>query len=141
MDGRPVRRVSEYQGQSAVVMAGDTVALTVARDGAERTVEIEVDDNRMASVPGARVDPRLAGAVLSDFREDDDPRGGAGVLVAEVERGSVAWRHGLRGGDIIIAANRRQTRGITELWQRIRHARTVRLRVYRAGQYGNLDLR
>ena len=141
MDGRPVRRVSEYQGQSAVIMVGDTVALTLARDGERRTVEIQVDDNRMVSVPGARVDPRLAGALLSDFREDDNPRGGAGVLVAEVEPASAAWRRGLRGGDIIIAANRRQTRGITELWQTIRYARAVRLRVYRAGQYGNINLR
>ena len=63
------------------------------------------------------------------------------MLVAEVERGSAAWRRGLRGGDIIIAANRRQTRGIAELWQRIRYVRVVRLRVYRAGRYGNIDLR
>ena len=141
MDGRAVRRVSDFHGQSAVVMAGDTVALQVARDGAELTFELDVDDGRMVSVPGARVDPRLAGSVLSDFREDDDPRGGAGVLVAEAEPASAAWRFGLRGGDIIIAANRGRTRGVSELWQRIRYARLVRLRIYRAGQYGNIDLR
>ena len=141
MAGREVRRVSDYHGQSALVMAGDTLVLRIARNGGERAVELEVDDSRAVSVPGARVDPRLAGSVLSDFREDDDPRGGAGVLVAEVERGSVAWRRGLREGDIIIAANRRQTRSVSALWQHIRDARVVRLRVYRAGQYGNIDLR
>ena len=141
MADREVRRVSDYHGQSALVMAGDTVTLRVARDGAELALELDVDDGRMVSVPGARVDPRLAGSVLSDFREDDDPGGGAGVLVAEVEPASVAWRFGLRGGDIIIAANRGRTRGVGELWQRIRYARLVRLRIYRAGQYGNIDLR
>ncbi len=141
LGGREVRRVSDYHGQSAIVMAGDTLELRIVRSGGEQTFVLEVDDQRMVSVSGARVDARLAGAVLSDFREDDDPGSGAGVLVAEVEPGSVAWRHGLRSGDIIIAANRQQTRGIGDLWQRIRYARVVRLRIYRSGQYGNIDLR
>ena len=37
-----------------------------------------------------------------------------GVLVSEVERGSLAWRHGLRAGDVVIASNRQRVRDLEE---------------------------
>ena len=140
MGEREVRRVTDYRGQSALIMEGDEVPLRVLRDGEERHIRVVMAAAPVSEVAGARVDPRLAGAKLSDFR-DDDADEGAGVIVAAVEPGSLAARHGLRGGDIIIAANRRQTRNIGDLWQQFRNASAVRLRVYRAGRYGNIDLR
>ncbi len=137
---REVRRVTDYRGQSALIMEDDVVPLRVLRDGEERHIRVVMAVPPVSEVAGARVDPRLAGAKLSDFR-DDDADEGAGVIVAAVEPGSLAARHGLRGGDIIIAANRRQTRNIGDLWQQFRNASAVRLRVYRAGRYGNIDLR
>lgn len=140
MGPRPVRRVSDYRGQAALVMVGDAVELDVLRDGKPRRFRVVVAEAPVSEVAGARLDPRLAGAVLSDFR-DDDTDDGAGVIVGTVAPGSLASRHGLRAGDIIIAANRRPTRSIGDLWQQFRNARAVRLRVYRSGRYGNIDLR
>ena len=140
MGEREVRRVTDYRGQSALIMEDDVVPMRVLRDGEERHIRVVMAAPPVSEVAGARVDPRLAGAKLSDFR-DDDADEGAGVIVAAVEPGSLAARHGLRGGDIIIAANRRQTRNIGDLWQQFRNASAVRLRVYRAGRYGNIDLR
>lgn len=139
MRGRVVRRLSDYRRESALVMEGDVVRLSVLRDGEEQTLAVAVVDAPVADVAGGRVDPRLAGASLSDFR-DADTNEGAGVIVAQVAPGSRAARQGLRAGDIVIAANRRQTRDIGDLWRQFRDARSVRLRVYRAGRYGDIDV-
>ena len=49
--------------------------------------------------------------------ESGDPHYGdlEGILVAEVARGSPAWRNGLRPGDLVFAINRRRVRTLEEL--------------------------
>ena len=120
-------------------MVGDAVDVSAVRDGETRTYRLEVDDTGVVQVAGDRVDPRLAGATLSDFRPAGDPRGSAGVLVVDVERNSAAWMRGLRSGDIIVGANGGRVLFLGDLWQRLQGERAV-LRVYRAGEYGTLRL-
>ena len=139
--GREVHRVADFHAQTAVIMVGDVVDLRVVRNGNKKRFRLKIDDNRVVDVDGGRIDGRLSGARLSDFRDDEDPASGAGVLVAEVEKNSAAWRYGLRSGDIIIAANRRATHNVADLIEGVRYASTVRLRVYRSGQYGDIFLR
>ena len=139
IDNRDIRDGADYESATAVIMVGDTVHVRVVRDGDERTYRLEIDDTRVVQVAGDRVDPRLAGATLSDFRPTGDPRSGEGVLVVDVERNSAAWRRGLRSGDIIVGANGQRTRLLGDLWRRIEGERAV-LRVYRAGEYGTLRL-
>ena len=134
---RDIRDGADYDSATAIIMVGDTVEVQAVRDGKLRTYRLEVDDQRV--VAGDRVDPRLAGATLSDFRPAGDPRRGEGVLVVDVERNSAAWRRGLRSGDIIVGANGQRVRLVADLWQRIQGDRAV-LRVYRAGEYGTLRL-
>ena len=147
MDGRPVRRVSEYQGQSAVIMVGDTVALTLARDGELRTVEIQVDDNRMVSVPGSarRSAPGggpalgLPGGRQSARRRRRSGRGGRAGQRG-VAAGPEGRRHHHRGQS---PPDPRHHRALANhpLRGRAVPGGAVRLRVYRAGQYGNINLR
>ncbi len=101
---------------------------------------METDDKRVVQVAGDRVDPRLAGATLSDFRAAGDSQSSEGVLVVDVDRDSAAWLRGLRTGDIINGANGRRIRFLVDLWQRMRIARAVELRVYRAGKFGFIRL-
>lgn len=136
---RDIRDGADYESATAVIMVGDTVDVRAVRDGKARTYRLEIDDTRVVQVAGDRVDPRLAGATLSDFRPTGDPRSGEGVLVVDVERASTAWRRGLRSGDIIVGVNRQRVRLLGDLWQRIEGERAV-LRIYRAGEYGTLLL-
>ena len=137
--GRDIRGAGDYDSAAAIIMVGDTVDVRAVRDGRPRTFRMNVDDTQIVQVAGDRIDPRLAGATLSDFREVGDPRSGAGVLVVDVDNDSDAWRRGLRSGDIIVAANGQRVLFLGDLWQRIQNVRAV-LRVYRAGEYGSLRL-
>ena len=136
---RDIRDGADYDSATAIIMVGDTVDVHAVRDGKPRTYRLEVDDQRVVQIAGDRVDPRLTGATLSDFRPAGDPRSGEGVLVVDVERDSAAWHRGLRSGDIIVGANGQRVRLLGDLWQRIQGERAI-LRVYRAGEYGNLRL-
>jgi S1-C subfamily serine protease len=67
---------------------------------------------------------------------------GAGVLVTDVDTQSAAYRFGLRAGDVLVAANRRDVRNLTELREGVRlNTRQLLLRVYRAGQFGFVAIR
>ncbi|MCZ6888141.1 MAG: DegQ family serine endoprotease [Gammaproteobacteria bacterium] len=137
---REVKKVADFSSQAAITMVGDTVDVRVIRGGKRKRFSLTIEDNLNVVVDGGRLDNRLAGSELSDFRGDleDDS---AGVLVSAVEAGSNAWRYGLREGDVIVAANRRATRNIGDLSEMVRYTTSVRLRVYRAGRYGDLWLR
>ena len=135
---RDIRGEADYDSATAIIMVGDSVDVRAVRDGKARTLRMRVEDG-VVEVAGERVDPRLAGATLSDFREAGNPQSSAGVLVVDVEGESAAWLRGLRSGDIIVGANGQRILYVGDLWRRIQSARAV-LRVYRTGQYGSLQL-
>ena len=137
---RDIRGAADYESAMAIIMVGDSVDVYAVRDGQARTFRMEVDDKRVVQVAGDRVDPRLAGATLSDFRPAGDPQSSAGVLVVDVDRDSAAWRRELRSGDVIDGANGRRIYFLADLWQRIQNTSAVELRVYREGKFGFIRL-
>ncbi len=140
VNGREVNSVPEYHGQTAVIFAGQKVDFEILRDGRERDLELDVDDHAADKLPGERVDRRLRGTELQNFRNDDSA--GAGVLVTKVATESVAWDFGLRPGDVVVAANRRVIRNLSELQEVARAARDqLLLRIYRSGEFGYVSIR
>ena len=67
---------------------------------------------------------RLAGAVLGDIEEVQDQRrgGSRGVEVIDVERGSPAWRAGLRAGDVIVSINRQALASVADVSDAVRRS-------------------
>ncbi|MEZ5559417.1 MAG: DegQ family serine endoprotease [Pseudomonadales bacterium] len=139
---RSIRRVSDFDSQAAVIFIGDEVGLEVQREGKTRKIALSIEEDSLEKVYGQRVDPRLAGTTLQNFRSQDDPGLGAGVLVSEVSEDSAAWQYGLRAGDIVVAVNRRAIRNLADLRESSRASgQQLLLRVYRAGQYGYVAIR
>jgi len=140
VDGKDIRRVSDYHSRTAVIFVGDEVEMDVLRDGRRRSVTIEIGDNSWEKMPGERVDRRLSGTFLQNFRSEDGSAG-SGVVVTQVEGASNAWRYGLRPGDVIVSANRQTVRNLAELREYARGGDQLLLRVYRAGQFGYVAIR
>ena len=132
--------VSDYHSRTAVIFVGDEVEMDVLRDGRKRQVTVEIGDNSWEKMHGERVDRRLAGTFLQNFRSEAGSAG-SGVVVTEVEDNSNAWRYGLRPGDVIVAANRQNVRNLAELREFGRGGDQLLLRVYRAGQFGYVAIR
>ncbi len=117
------------------------VPVEVIRDGLPTLVELEIHDDNLEKMRGARIDRRLRGTELQNFRNDEAAMG-AGVLVTEVESDSASWQFGLRPGDIVVAANRSAVNNLADLREGARlNSRQLLLRVYRSGQFGYVAIR
>jgi S1-C subfamily serine protease len=115
MSGRQINKISDFHSQAAITFVGDRVEMAVLRNGRAKRLRLDVDDTAQANVRGARLDARLEGVTLQNFRDRDEPDLSAGVLVTDVEEGSRIWNYGIRAGDIIVAANRRNVRNISAM--------------------------
>jgi len=139
---RDIRRVTDFHSQAAVTFVGDEMDLDVLRDGRRREITVKVTDDIQEKISGRRVDPRLTGTELQNFRNEDDGGLGAGVLVTEVDPKSAAWHYGLRPGDVLVALNERALRNLADLRDGARlDSRQLLFRVYRSGQFGYISIR
>ncbi len=109
VDGRSLRSASDLRNRVGLTPIGQTIRLELVRNG--RTSEITARVGRPTAAtavpPRGGFDPRLDGAAFRD--------GAGGVQVGRVEAGSPAWQAGLRGGDVIVAVNRRPVQSTRDL--------------------------
>jgi Do/DeqQ family serine protease len=139
---RPIRRVTDYHSQAAVIFVGDRLSMELLRDGRSRKVALDIKDDPLEKVAGDRIDRRLKGTTLQNFRGQDQSGLGSGVLVTEAAPDSAAWNYGLRAGDIIVAVNRVGIRDLEGLRQNAPLGQgQLLLRVYRDGQFGYVAIR
>jgi len=137
---REVSNVDEFKSQTATIFIGDKVDLAVLRDGKSRDLELDVKEDDLEKVRGSRIDRRLSGTELQNFRDQEEV--GAGVLVTGVEADSKAARAGLRPGDVIVEANRQAIRDLRNLREAARMStEQILLRVYRSGRFGYIGIR
>lgn len=116
VNDKAVGSASDLHNALGLMWVGDEVDVKVMREGRTLRVSARLGDRRELMLNASTLSDRLSGAVFSDITEDS-PRSGRvdGVLVVEVQRNSIAWRYGLRPGDIIIAVNRMRVKSIEDM--------------------------
>lgn len=117
VNDRPVGERQDLRNALGLLSVGETVRLTVLRDGEPRVVEAEVGATDAIRVPAERLDSRLEGAVLGELTGRLAERLEGGVAVTDVTRDSRAWRYGLRPGDVILSVNRARVADLARLQQ------------------------
>jgi Do/DeqQ family serine protease len=123
LDGTPVRSASDLRNRIGLMRVGQGVDLTLVRDGEKKSIHAEVgkaekkeEEAAGPGGPGGAAIPELAGAIFRNIEPGMPEYGhGEGVLVAQCEQGSPAFRHGLRVGDVVTAVNRVKVKSVTEL--------------------------
>jgi len=137
---REVNSITQFHGQTAVIFAGQAVDFEVVRNGRSRSVTLQISDEDLDKQRGERIDRRLRGTELQNFRSDDSA--GDGVLVTQVDDDSAAWNFGLRPGDVIVGVNRMPVRNLADLREGGRISpEQLLLRIYRDGQFGYISIR
>ena len=90
-----------FEGLQAI---GSAITLDVLRDGKPLQVTASLREHPRA-VPGASIDPRLAGATFAELPERLRQAGASGVVVESIASGSRAAQNGLREGDVVLATS------------------------------------
>ncbi len=115
IDGKPVRSRADLANLEGLLPVGSTVQVALLRDGAVLNVTAALRAVVLRKLEAATLDPRLAGASLSDLEAKLRDRGVTGVLVSQVEPGSRAAGYGLAAGDLITTVNQRDIEDLAAL--------------------------
>jgi serine protease Do/serine protease DegQ len=134
-----VRDSGSLKAAVGLLRPGETVQVTLIRDGREQKVNATLGEATAAAVAAAQPDEEEEDAQLDPVFEGaqivDNATGGApGLLVVKVENGSEAWMRGLRPGDLIIKVNRVRVRNLMEAEQVVDGARSIILEVQRGSR-------
>ena len=107
VDGRPVKRASDLRNKVGLSPVGEKIVLDIVRDGKRSKVTAVIRETSAQTSTGTSLSKYLEGAELRNLRKGEVSYAEQGVLVESVEQGGAAWRAGMRAGDVIINANRR----------------------------------
>ena len=107
VDGRAVKRASDLRNKVGLSPVGEKIVLDIVRDGKQRKVTAVIRETSAQTSTGTSLSKYLEGAELRNLRKGEVSYAEQGVLVESVEQGGAAWRAGMRAGDVIINANRR----------------------------------
>jgi serine protease DegQ len=102
LDGKPLHSESELRNAEGLLPLGSRVRLGVLRDGRAREVSATLLAEKLASLDGGQLDPRLRGVRFSELSDSLRRQGIHGVAVSAVQPGSRAALAGLGADDIVI---------------------------------------
>jgi serine protease Do len=127
LEGERVTSANELTNRVAMYKPGTEVELVIYRDGKRRTIQATLDKRpeglSRTATPGGATQEQLGLSVQTlteDLAEDLGYEGLSGVVVTEVEPGSLAADAGLRPGTLIMEVDREPIRNVREFNEAIR---------------------
>ena len=115
IDGKQIRNASDLRNRIGLLPVGEKIRFKVQRDGQESELVVTVDEDIQASTSPRAVSELLQGVTVGDIEEGNPYFGKAeGTAVLNVQRGSIAWRSGLRAADIITSVNKVPVKNLQE---------------------------
>ena len=107
-DGKEIKYANDLRNRIGLLPVGEKISFKILRNGKEKNIVVTVDENtKFNTASRGAVNELLQGVTVSDIEQGNPYYGKLeGVNVINVERGGIAWRSGLREGDIITSVNR-----------------------------------
>ncbi len=119
-NGKPIESVQELQKEVARTEVGKKVKVKIIREGKEKVLTVKVGEMPAEEELQDRIDERLRGQlglsvenITAEIARRYDLTDREGVLVAEVEPGSPAYRN-VQPGDIIKKVNKKRVKNIDD---------------------------
>lgn len=118
-NGKKVSDVGEFRNRVSLTPPGDKATMTVIRGGKRKTLTITIgkrDTSSDVGMGGAHSAVEL-GLVVAPNPGDE------GIVVKQVKPGSIAFRGGIRPGDVILQANRKDIKNTNEFKKVVEEAK------------------
>jgi serine protease Do len=111
--GKPVKDIGRFRNRVALTPPGSDASLVIIRNGKQRDIAITIgklgDQQVMAKATTETTSELGLGVqtLTPKLAQQFDMRAGEGVVVTQVESGSVAAIAGIKPGDVILQVNRK----------------------------------
>lgn len=115
INGTPLDNADQLNNAEGLLPANSTVTLTILRHGATRTVSAQLIPEKLTTIDGGSLDPRLVGVTFSDLSDTQRSQGLSGIAVASVSPNSRAAQAGLSSGDVIVGIGNRRITSVRDL--------------------------
>ncbi len=102
LDGKPLQSVQQLRNTEGLLPLGSAVRLGIMRDGQLRQISATLTAEKLASVDGDQLDPRLAGVRFRELSQDQRSQGWYGAEITAVQPDSRAAQAGLSRGEVLI---------------------------------------
>ena len=113
INGRKVRNAGDVRNSFGLLTIGEQVVFDILRAGKNKKISTIVTAAKEEVSSPVAINKRLEGVTVNDLKEDHQYYGKIeGVHIVDVERGSPAWRSGLRQGDVITSVNRQPVKDV-----------------------------
>ena len=113
IDGAQVESVEQLRNRIATTMPGTKIKLSVVRDGKWSTMEVRLgeipgEEEAMASKQDSgEIDLGMTVGEISYYEARKMGYEGDGIIVTDVEEGTIAYKAGVRRDDILVELNRK----------------------------------
>lgn len=128
-EGKPVEKANELRNQVAQLKPGTKVELVVLRDGQKKTITAELGKKAKEGVAGSAEQPGTLeglGITVQNLTDDLAERLGyeglSGVVVTEVEQGSLAELAGITTGTLIMEVDREPVKNVKQFNEAVEKA-------------------
>ncbi len=136
IDGDATHSSAQLRSLLAVKAVGDTVTLTILREGREHALNVDIQPPQIASTDASDIHPLLSGLQLENAADNQ------GIWVTAMARNAPAAFSGLRPGDVIVAIDKRRVKNLHDLATIARQGgRTLLLQILRNGRSYYVQLR
>jgi Do/DeqQ family serine protease len=109
VNGKSIHSAAQLRNAVGGKRIGDTLDLQVLRAGKKKAIKVTIGERETLAKNVSTIHSAFEGAVLEDLES------GEGIKIASVVNGSRAAETGLRGGDVIVSANRVRVSTIAQL--------------------------
>ncbi|WP_096084801.1 DegQ family serine endoprotease [Agaribacterium haliotis] len=129
VNGEATASTSQLRSQIGMRKIGDSVKVTVLRDGKEKTYKVKIGEPGESMSVSGKTNPLFEGAVLENAND------GNGVVVVRLAPSSPMSYAGLRPGDVIYSVNRKSVASVEQLKQLVgSNDEQILLRIARNGR-------
>ncbi|MEO8779525.1 MAG: PDZ domain-containing protein, partial [Rhodanobacter sp.] len=115
LDGKPLTSVQQLRNTEGLLPLGSTLQIGIVRDGQPRQVSATLAAEKLATLDGGQLDPRLAGVSFSELSQAQRNQGWYGAAISTVKPGSRAAQAGLSRGDVVIGVGNQRITSLSML--------------------------